>query len=207
MKRVSLFYLLGLFTLFTSCEEDFLKNEKEEADVRTINITIYNASSWDESKGSDPNNLDKVANANVYLTSQTGILSAVTDENGIASFNDVEFGYYTIKASTGELNSLIEIETMDGADLGYLIDGVYTSQQEIENGPETTNSQIGGLRFRDLNGDGIVNSNDKSLGESLSFEQSYKDFNGNGIIDDNDKVDGAYQKNPSIVDMVIFVGR
>ncbi|HSM06511.1 MAG TPA: TonB-dependent receptor [Longimicrobiales bacterium] len=51
-----------------------------------------------------------------------------------------------------------------GAYWGYVTDGVYMSQEEIDNGPVDMegNPTVGDLRFKDLNGDGVIDAEDRT---------------------------------------------
>ena len=49
------------------------------------------------------------------------------------------------------------------SDFGYKAEGLFTSQQEIENAPSQTplgNVRVGDIRYKDLNGDGKIDAND-----------------------------------------------
>lgn len=58
---------------------------------------------------------------------------------------------------------------------GYQIDGVFQSQAEIVSWASIDNAIVGSYKYLDLNGDGIVNSNDKAPCESISIslEETY----------------------------------
>jgi TonB-linked SusC/RagA family outer membrane protein len=51
-----------------------------------------------------------------------------------------------------------------GAYWGYVTDGVYMTQEEIDNGPVDTQGHptVGDLRFKDINGDGVIDPNDRT---------------------------------------------
>ncbi len=51
-----------------------------------------------------------------------------------------------------------------GAYFGYVTDGVYMSQAEIDNGPIDMegNPTVGDLRFKDINNDGVINADDRT---------------------------------------------
>lgn len=51
-----------------------------------------------------------------------------------------------------------------GAYFGYVTDGVYMSQSEIDNGPVDMegNPTVGDLRFKDINGDGVIDADDRT---------------------------------------------
>ena len=46
---------------------------------------------------------------------------------------------------------------------GYIIDGFYDTQEEVDAGPDQPQKRVGSWRIRDLNGDNIINSEDQSF--------------------------------------------
>jgi hypothetical protein len=48
-----------------------------------------------------------------------------------------------------------------GDAIGFVIAGIFTSQEEVDNLPFQSGSQLGGLKFIDMNGDGIINDDDR----------------------------------------------
>jgi TonB-linked SusC/RagA family outer membrane protein len=60
-----------------------------------------------------------------------------------------------------------------GAYFGYVTDGVYMSQAEIDNGPVDMegNPTVGDLRFKDINNDGVINADDRT--EIGSYNPDY----------------------------------
>ena len=40
---------------------------------------------------------------------------------------------------------------------GAIQDGVYINQQDFDSSPKHSSSQVGTIKFKDLNGDGIIN--------------------------------------------------
>ncbi len=71
-----------------------------------------------------------------------------------------------------------------GAFFGYIVDGVFQTETEIENSPSLAGQEPGDLKFRDANNDGQLNSEDwrvignpiPDLVTGLSFNVSYKAF-------------------------------
>ncbi len=45
---------------------------------------------------------------------------------------------------------------------GYVYDGIYMTETEFESQPKGINSMVGTVRFKDLNGDGIINADDRT---------------------------------------------
>ncbi len=71
-----------------------------------------------------------------------------------------------------------------GAFFGYVTDGVFQTQEELNAYPHSSQAEVGDLRFVDTNGDGKLNSLDRTyLGSSIpkfiygfNFEMGYKGF-------------------------------
>lgn len=67
---------------------------------------------------------------------------------------------------------------------GWVTDGIFQSQDEIDSHATQSGAEIGDIRFKDLNGDGIIDNNDRTvLGDffpdityGLSFNCEYKNF-------------------------------
>lgn len=69
-----------------------------------------------------------------------------------------------------------------GSFYGYQVDGIFQNEQEVAAGPTMGNEQPGDIRFRDLNGDGDITTDDRTnIGSpipdllfSFNFETGYK---------------------------------
>ena len=46
---------------------------------------------------------------------------------------------------------------------GYVADGLFRTQEDIDNGPDQRFMELGDLRFEDLNGDGVLNADDRTI--------------------------------------------
>lgn len=46
---------------------------------------------------------------------------------------------------------------------GYKSDGLFQSEEDIANSPEQVGARPGGLKFKDLNGDGVINTDDRDF--------------------------------------------
>ena len=46
---------------------------------------------------------------------------------------------------------------------GFVIDGIFQDQQEVDNHAAQTAKAIGRWKFRDVNGDGTINDNDRDF--------------------------------------------
>jgi TonB-linked SusC/RagA family outer membrane protein len=70
---------------------------------------------------------------------------------------------------------------------GYIIDGFYNTQEEVDAGPEQPQKRVGSWRIRDVNGDEVINSEDQTfigsphpdLTAGLNFTVAYQNFDFN----------------------------
>jgi TonB-linked SusC/RagA family outer membrane protein len=70
---------------------------------------------------------------------------------------------------------------------GFIIDGFYDTQEELDNGPVQPQKRVGSWRIRDVNGDNVINSEDQSyigsphpdLTAGLNLTLAYKNFDFN----------------------------
>jgi hypothetical protein len=46
---------------------------------------------------------------------------------------------------------------------GFIVDGFYETQEEVDNGPAQPQKRVGSWRIRDVNGDNVINSEDQSF--------------------------------------------
>ncbi|CAG5006269.1 TonB-dependent receptor P3 [Dyadobacter sp. CECT 9275] len=73
---------------------------------------------------------------------------------------------------------------------GYVFDGVYMNQQEFDSQPKAVTSSVGTVRYKDLNGDGVITNTDRAfLGNpnpkfifGLANSLSYKGLDLNVVI-------------------------
>jgi TonB-linked SusC/RagA family outer membrane protein len=71
-----------------------------------------------------------------------------------------------------------------GSFYGYVTDGIFQNQGEVEAHASQVNARPGDIRFKDLNGDGVINDNDRTfigkgipdLTGGLSSNMGYKGF-------------------------------
>ncbi len=68
--------------------------------------------------------------------------------------------YYSSGAGFGN-DVLLRVGMSSGIYYGYIEDGVYNTQEELDNTPEDTNKALGRTRIIDTNGDGTIDTNDR----------------------------------------------
>ena len=59
--------------------------------------------------------------------------------------------------------TLLEVDKPINSYYGYLFDGVFQSQEEVDSSPVQVNAAVGGRRFKDLNNDGVVDEEDRTI--------------------------------------------
>lgn len=80
---------------------------------------------------------------------------------------------------------------------GYVTDGLFTSQEQLENSAEQQGKDLGRIRYKDLNSDGVIDDNDRdwignpnpSFTYGLNMSFAYKGFDLNLFFDGVGDVD------------------
>ncbi|MFV0590665.1 MAG: RagB/SusD family nutrient uptake outer membrane protein [Draconibacterium sp.] len=131
--------------------------------VLSAELEILDATTWSlENPALD---LAPGATVNIFasqaaLETNTPDYTAVSDENGIAQFYDIPGGeesyYFTVEK--GGLSNTVN---------GYVIAGVFQDQQDINNSPWQSITYVGGLKYADLNGDGVITTEDTVMAQSM----------------------------------------
>jgi len=154
-----------------ACKKDEKQPEPPPAEIPDLVVTVWDATKWDvaHSKGA------ATADAKVYLyASKKDFLeakpayTATADQSGKASFENITPGKYFIFASKGDM---VNIWT-DANGNTMVSDTLFQSETEIKN-PQTpmqSGAMPGDFRFKDLNGDMIINANDVAEVTSLSYD-------------------------------------
>ena len=79
--------------------------------------------------------------------------------------------------------NLVEAKKPYGSIVGYVVDGLFQNREEVLAGGQE-NARVGGLKYADLDGNGIINEQDQTwifnpvpdFSWGLNFELGYKDF-------------------------------
>ena len=190
---------IAIVLLFVTCNP----NEPEKPAIKNeLKVTVYDTKTWTPSSTT----LKTAENVTVKLSSKSYNATAVTNEQGVAVFQDVKEGNYFILATKDVLSNLYNQKTADGVTLGHLIVGVYNSQEEIDSWAAYSNAKIGGIKLADINRDGLIDNSDLISGNPLTYEFKYKDLNNDGVIDAKDIVDGSLQKKDNLVEVKVYIG-
>lgn len=101
--------------------------------------------------------------ANPYLTNDGDTLTLFKNSLKVGTYQTDEDGLIELLLENGEYEYLVSNDDMKNiSKAGYLIAGIYTSQEEIDQAPkvETGSLNPGDLMLSDLDGDGVINKND-----------------------------------------------
>ncbi|MBD5227942.1 MAG: TonB-dependent receptor [Bacteroidales bacterium] len=95
---------------------------------------------------------------------------------------------YLPKTTTGSYphtttQNLVEAKRPYGSIVGYVFDGIFQNQQQVDASGQD-NARLGGMRYKDLNGDGMITPDDQTwiynpvpdLSFGLNVELTYKNF-------------------------------
>ena len=109
-------------------------------------------------------------------------------DNEVKSLSD-EVVFLTGAVSNNDTRGLTISRTTAGLPIaqlyGHVADGIFQSQAEVDAHAEQTGAAVGRLRYRDLNGDNVIDDNDRQvIGDphpdfmyGINLAASYKDFN------------------------------
>lgn len=95
--------------------------------------------------------------------------------NGNVSYNENKIIYFD-EAPLAEKYQKLEGKPL-GADLVYKSIGIYRTQKDLDDNINYPGAVLGGLIFADLNGDGVINSNDTYRYDVSSFPKMQFGFN------------------------------
>lgn len=111
-------------------------------------------------------NIGKVSNKGVEVTLGWGKRlnrDWSVNVSGNFSYNHSEIEFIDEPAATldWQRRTGLSIGTTSDLYLMYEADGIFRSQQELDSYPHLSNARVGDVRFRDVNGDNVIDSNDK----------------------------------------------
>lgn len=133
----------------------------------SITITVRNSVKWSVA---NPDNLaeagvvvDFYAEREDYPNGEH-VYRGETNDLGQVTFADAEAGktYYIVAYKDEISSNFYVVEQPDGSLAGFIPDGIFQSQEEIDNAASQQDAAIGNLRWRDLNGDGIITGDDRT---------------------------------------------
>lgn len=134
----------------------------------TLTVEVYNTIKWTTAlPAGAPQAGAQVKLYKTHLDFQNNAApayTAETDNAGKAVFSNVTGGNYYIVATYDELNNLLgAVKQQNGTFLGFISDSLYQTQEEVAGGPSDASAAPGNFRLADVNGDGVINANDRVL--------------------------------------------
>lgn len=132
----------------------------------TLTVTVMNSIKWSLE---NPDGMPEAgAIVKVYASQQAyaeddELFSAETDGSGKAVFSNAVAGKpYYIVAHKDDLSSIFyrSAEPVDGLFTGFIADGIFQTVEEIQTAAIQSDAAVGNIRWRDINGDGIINPSD-----------------------------------------------
>jgi len=155
MKKLPLLMLLAIAAIAFSC-----KKTNSATNSTSISVAISKGPSGAESNGATVNLYETAAAA----TSGSPKYSQVTDASGKTTLTVAYLPKYYIVVKNGSAANYYN---------GYIPAGIFGSQTEIDYSPaQTPPGVIGGVRFRDTNGDGVINASDIVDAPSIDVTQN-----------------------------------
>ncbi|GAB4486934.1 MAG: TonB-dependent receptor [Saprospiraceae bacterium] len=98
---------------------------------------------------------------NKFSYSFTGILSTV--DNEVKKLDKRLSRVFSGSTGQGDFATLTEVGQPIGSFYGFVTDGVFQTADEAASSPRLGNETAGDLRYVDLNGDGVINSDDRQF--------------------------------------------
>jgi hypothetical protein len=130
-----------------------------------ISLTIKDATTWtveNPSLSTVPDATVKLYVSQASFDSNLPDLTATSDLNGSVKFSCLPApASYFLTVEKGDLKNIKD---------GYIIWGVFQSQAEIDESASQPGAHVGGLRYVDLNGDAVINSQDQIWHDGISIE-------------------------------------
>lgn len=88
-------------------------------------------------------------------------INASTVHNEVLAIAQGKSEIFSASLGQGDFGSRTVVGLPIGAFYGYVVDGVFQNEDELAQYPKFGNERVGDLRFKDLNGDGELNDEDR----------------------------------------------
>ncbi|MEI6755273.1 MAG: carboxypeptidase-like regulatory domain-containing protein [Paludibacter sp.] len=99
------------------------------------------------------------------IDNNTPAYSVNTDANGLARFYDIPSGNYSLIVNKGDLSNEINGLVTTGT--------VFRDANSLLNSPHQATDVVGSYQFVDVNGDGLINANDKGYHKIVNINNGY----------------------------------
>lgn len=147
--------------------EEILQHPVTAEEPASLTVTVWNSLKWSPEKpGSE---VEAGVTVSLYASHADYVLGLAlatqeTNAEGKAVFSDLEGGTtYYIFAQKGDLSNIFHrsAEPVNGVYVGFLPDGLFQTQEEVDNHASQSDAVPGNFRYVDLNADGVINNDDK----------------------------------------------
>ena len=155
-----------LLAALCACSKDGEQPTPPADNTTTLEVQVYNALNWSTSQ--PYGTLTTGATVQLFKTRESfngnaPAYSQTTDANGKATFAKIDTGVYYIVARKETVSNLLDATLRDGAYIGYSADSLYQTMAEVATEPVNRYGAPGNFRLADLNGDGMISADDKTL--------------------------------------------
>ncbi|MBG0861140.1 MAG: T9SS type A sorting domain-containing protein [Bacteroidales bacterium] len=133
-----------------------------------IDLRVLDATSWtleNQTLSIAPNAIIKLYTTKSSFDNNLPDFTTTSDANGMVQLNDlpVQNQYkYILIVEKSDLRNIKD---------GYIIGGVFNNQADIDSWPTQAGAYIGGLKYIDVNGDGIISSDDRTWYDLISLSE------------------------------------
>ncbi len=134
----------------------FLKREAWPASLGYDQATPYSSKGTMENKGGE---ISLAYNKRINNDWTVGVTGTFTyAENRVSDWDEPVYPYTWMMGTN--------IPASSSRTLGYIAEGLFKSEEEIANSPSQnigSKPQVGDIKYRDLNGDGVIDNNDQTM--------------------------------------------
>lgn len=137
-------------------------------DPASLTVTAWNSMKWTVAKPkgeAEPGVTVSFYTSREAYAEGNAAYSGQTDAAGKITFLEAEAGTgYFIVAEKDDLSNIFQrsAEPSGGVYTGLFTEGLFQTQEEIDNAAFQSDAAPGNFRWLDLNGDGIINNNDRA---------------------------------------------
>lgn len=157
--------LLVSLVITISCGKD----DDGSNSVDPITFLVKDASTWSienpDIDGAEGASVKIYADLNAF-ESNTPELELIADDEGKAEFTGTPGRSYYFLVSKDSKTNIPD---------GYLITGVFQTQEELDGGADQsavqTDTKVGSVKIQDTNADGVINEMDKISGVSFTYPE------------------------------------
>jgi len=180
MKRLLALLLLCSLWACKKNDHDTSPPPPSKPDTVRAKITVWDGTQWnvDKPKGVPAVGAEvRLYSSVTYYKEGWVAYSAITDEHGVATFNNLPEGEYYMLAFKGVIHQGEISNTWDDGDGKTLLsDSIFQTQAEIDNPqtPRQPGAVPGDLRYKDINQDGLISDADMVATPYLKFSVTPK---------------------------------